>query len=423
MAGSQVLNRNRWICSLFLLQAMEALGFFDRLVYGGWQGKPGDKITESLNLMLIVTSLLLVGRGFRRIKYIRTGSLLTIAAAGFLLLSSLWSIDPQTTIRRGVIYLYVVTGAIGISGCMDGDEFMDVLALTCGISGAGSVLLWLASPANAVAAGTGDFIGIFTQKNVLGQVMAAGALASLHAIRTGRGRQRSAVMLTLFVIVAVASKSATSFMTIFAMCGIDGGITLFRKGGVVRLLAIAAVSVLSPVVVLAAVFPDSLLEMMGKDPTLTGRTDLWAYVLTDIAQKPLLGWGYSAFWSPDNPAAVEISDIMRWYVPQAHNGLLEMLLSIGFVGAGFFIFLWGRNVWKALRCMRTPAKALGISTLLACIGIFLVGISETVLMEPLQITTTLFFVTGLMCEQAVRPTRRQRAIGATRLGSHMPVRV
>jgi O-antigen ligase len=400
---------------------MQALGVIDRLIYGEWEGKPGDKITESLNLILIVTSLLLLRRGFRRTRSIRTSALLAVGVAGLMLLSTLWSIDPQTTLRRGFVYLFVIVGSIGIAGSMGDDEFMDVLALTCAASAVASILLLVIPLGQALAEST-DFTGIFAHKNVLGQVMAAGTLASLHCIRLGHHRLRNAIFLALFTIVALASKSVTSCMTLLAFCGIDGVLTLVRKGGVPRLVAIATIAVLSPVVVPALIFPDSLLELLGKDPTLTGRTEVWAYTLPDIAEKPLLGWGYSAFWSPNNPAAVDISDALKWYVPQAHNGLLEMLLNIGAIGAFYFVFLWARTIGLALRCMRTPAGAGAISPLLVCIGIFLIGISESVLMEPLQITTTIFFVTGFMSERALRLAQRQRSIRPSRLGSRAPVR-
>jgi len=41
--------------NFFLLQANEALGIVDRLVYGDWQVKSGDKITQGWNLLLFLS--------------------------------------------------------------------------------------------------------------------------------------------------------------------------------------------------------------------------------------------------------------------------------------------------------------------------------------------------------------------------------
>lgn len=42
---------SRWYhfaSAFFVLQAMQALGFIDRLIYGEWVGKGGDRTTQSL---------------------------------------------------------------------------------------------------------------------------------------------------------------------------------------------------------------------------------------------------------------------------------------------------------------------------------------------------------------------------------------
>ncbi len=83
--------------------------------------------------------------------------------------------------------------------------------------------------------------------------------------------------------------------------------------------------------------------MIGKDPTLTGRTDIWGYVIPYIYQRPLLGWGYVAFWSTTNPAAMVIAEELHWFAPQAHNGLLEMLFTCRARWHGFFHFSVGEN--------------------------------------------------------------------------------
>ena len=115
-----------------------------------------------------------------------------------------------------------------------------------------------------------------------------------------------------------------------------------------------------------------------------------------------------AFWSVNNPAAIAIGELLHWFSPQAHNGLLEMLLNVGLVGTFFFIFLWARTVWLSLRCIQTSEKALAISCLFSCAGIILVGISETVLLVPFEASTSVFFITGLLCERTMRAARLPR---------------
>jgi exopolysaccharide production protein ExoQ len=398
-----------WVSGFFLLQTMTAFSFVDRLVYGVWDNKPGDKITQTLNLLSILASLALFGRGYYSRRTIRAGGVLALLAVAFLFLSASWSVDPTTTVRQAFLYLFVVLGAIGIAGSLDADEYMDLLRWICFLSASASVALVVVSPSTAFGPGFGDFQGIFTHKNTLGQVMAIGALTSLHAMRVNRRRRAlNTFMLCAFIGMAFASASTTALLAIFAFCCVDRIIALLRRGGAALLLGIFLVLILVPTLVAIAFDPSPIFEIIGKDSTLTGRTDIWTYVINDISLKPLLGWGYFGFWSPSNPAAVEISDAVRWTVPQAHNGLLEMLLNIGVVGTAIFIFLFVRNIIFALRCLSTSAKALAISAILIYVGIVMTGISEFVLLAYSQPWTSLFFTTGLMCEQAVRAAKLQQ---------------
>ena len=210
--------------------------------------------------------------------------------------------------------------------------------------------------------------------------------------------------------MAYASKSTGALMAALLFCGISGFDSLWRKGGAARMTGAILAVFLAPALILAVAAPDTFLELIGKDPTLTGRTELWAYVIQDIGMKPWLGWGYYAFWLPTNPYAVEISDALRWSVPNAHNGLLEFLLDVGVLGTALFAFILIRTIVLAVRCLRTPERALAISAISCCAGILLVGVSETVLLTSTESTTPVMFITGLMCERALYVAKgRQRS--------------
>ena len=399
-----------WVSVFFMLQALQAFSLPDRILFGEWVGKPGDKLTEAVNLLAIVIGFLLFWRGFHQVRSIHTGAALAVALAGFFFLTAFWSVDPKDTEIRAMLYLFMVVGSIGIAANFEADEFMDLVAKTCFLAGVASLALLVVSPDDAHAGE--DFRGIFPHQNVAGEAMTIGVLATLHGLRVDVGRRfQNTIILIVVTIVAALSKSMTSLMTIATFCGTDLVIALIRRGGIPRVLAICASAVALPLLVLAAAFPDTVLEMLGKDPTLTGRTDIWAAVVADIWKRPWLGWGFLAFWSPLNPAAAEIADTFHWFVPQAHNGLLEMLLNLGVIGTVLLICFWARNVRLGLRCLRTPEKASAISCLLLCAGVVLVGISETVLLAPFEASTCVFFVTGFFCERAIWIAHR-RHVGA-----------
>ena len=396
----------------FLLQSMSGPKYIDRSIYGEWYGKAGDKITVTLNLVGIFTSLYLFWSGARKTRIAQLNWVLPLAAASLLLISVLWSVDPRVTFTQGTAYFFVVLGAIGLVEALDGDELMDLIALLCGLTAVASVVQFLIFPE------PGDFRGIFSQKNVLGQVMAGGVLTALHGARIrGVRRFRYICVIVLCAVVAFMSKSATSILTIVIFFWLDILGRLYFRGGSFRMISICLAIGSVPIVIVLVTNGNLIFEVFGKDSTLTGRTTFWPYVIDNISRKPLLGWGFCAFWSPLNPTALQIAEAIRgenyftFLIVNAHNGLLEFLLEIGFLGTSFFIFLWLRNLVKAVKCMNGRARQIGLSSVLLLIGILLVGVSEEVLLAAGQIWTNLFFMMGFICEKELWLARAARRKG------------
>jgi O-antigen ligase len=78
--------------------------------------------------------------------------------------------------------------------------------------------------------------------------------------------------------------------------------------------------------------PGVLLSLIGRDPTFTGRTDIWDALLQAISHKPLLGYGYLAFWGLDSEPRYWLAQAVDWDAPSGHNGWLDLAISLGIVG-------------------------------------------------------------------------------------------
>ena len=79
------------------------------------------------------------------------------------------------------------------------------------------------------------------------------------------------------------------------------------------------------------------LEALGRDATLTGRTEIWAVLTGQVAERPLTGYGYGVFWEVEDGPAFWVRQATAWPVPTAHNAWLETALAIG-VPATVFAF-------------------------------------------------------------------------------------
>jgi len=88
-------------------------------------------------------------------------------------------------------------------------------------------------------------------------------------------------------------------------------------------------------------------ESLGRDVTLTTRTDIWNAVL-DLKTNPLVGTGFASVWlTPEGSALVrEMGGL-----PHSHNGYLETYLNTGLIGVVLLLavlFVAGRNSIKEL---------------------------------------------------------------------------
>lgn len=72
-----------------------------------------------------------------------------------------------------------------------------------------------------------------------------------------------------------------------------------------------------------------ILGMLGEDPTLTGRVDLWTDLLA-VPNSEIFGAGYQSFWLG---SAIDTLWLKYSFKPnQAHNGYIETYLNLGIIG-------------------------------------------------------------------------------------------
>jgi len=73
----------------------------------------------------------------------------------------------------------------------------------------------------------------------------------------------------------------------------------------------------------------TMLSLLGRDRTLTTRTDLWDLLLK-WPINPILGTGYQSFWLGER--RLRIWQILKWNAVVAHNGYLETYINLGVLG-------------------------------------------------------------------------------------------
>jgi O-antigen ligase len=247
----------------------------------------------------------------------------------------------------------------------------------------------------------GDWRGLWFEKNAMGAIMAVSVLASI-ATAILRPDQRLRWMLNagLCLGLVVMSRSGTALITIGLILGAATALAVMRRGpapGVITIFVLGAVGFGAAAA--QALAPGVFLTLLGKDPTLTGRTDIWAAILRQAAAHPWLGFGYAAFWEKTSAPANFVRAETGWMVPSAHNGWLDMLVQLGVVGVALCAALLLLGYGLALRRALDDRDG---DWALIYLSIFLItSVSESVLMQRNSLNWTLCIatLTKILCER------------------------
>jgi exopolysaccharide production protein ExoQ len=251
------------------------------------------------------------------------------------LASPLWSAAPEVSTRRGIALLGTTVFALYLVARFTSDQIFRVLfsafvvvvplSMVCG-------LLRFGVP-------PGDWQGSFSSKNLLGQAMVLSTVISLlFALSESGWRRVLGAVTTLFSIaLLLLSDSKTSVVVLFASLLLLLPLRVLRLRHRVAELAVTATLVgAGSLAVWIAGNSGSVLNLLQRDATLTGRVPLWEMLWEMIQRKPWMGYGYGGFWLYwHGPSAAIWEACMArygWLPPNGHDGFIDLWLDLGAIG-------------------------------------------------------------------------------------------
>jgi O-antigen ligase len=264
--------------------------------------------------------------------------LMALVALAFA--STLWSIDSGATLRRSVWLALTMGFGLYLAWRYSWRELVSVIATAFMVLIAGSLALGLFAPAigRMQAEHPGAWCGLWTHKNTLGGIMALGVAvcASAAIVEPARRNLWIAATLGAFALVLL-STSKTALLASMLGLAVIAACMLMRRGPVHTIVVCAAsltAIILAASIVLLA--PDLIVAAIGRDLTLTGRTDIWQASARFVAARPWFGYGYYAFWLPEQGPAYWVRQAVQWQVASAHSSWLELALGLGRAGVALF---------------------------------------------------------------------------------------
>jgi O-antigen ligase len=293
---------------------------------------------------------MLIKRRFVLLRALQENTWLVVLFA-FMFVSILWSAVPFTSLKRWIHEIVaVIMGFVVLTEKNPRQAVECVVRRTIYILIPLSLLLIKYFPQYGLDyiswSGTPMWIGVADQKNGLGQLTSFATIFLIWSLQkrfrlpdSQKIRYLTLAELIIWIIALYLSKgsaagySATAFVTLaVALIFFSGLLWLKKKGKILGQNAIMAFFTI--LIIFGASAPligrlpaGDITSSLGRDSTLTGRTENWATLLPVALTKPVLGHGLGGFWTSEN--------LGKFYFP-AHNGYLEVLLILGFVGLLLF---------------------------------------------------------------------------------------
>ena len=259
---------------------------------------------------------------------------------------------------------------------------------------------------------TWSWHGSFPHKNTMLMFLLLGFALVLGFEQRRRVRK---VALTAIVVLVVLAHSTTGLGTLAVVLAVVLWVKLLQAERTSRRAAFLLITMVAASALLAVGMWSIpyLAEFAGKDTTFSGRTDIWSATWWAIEREPLQGYGLGgAFTGVELEPTREMVRQIGFDAASAHNGVLDLVLQLGWVGfAAFLVFLVPlcARGWFLVKA-RDP---LGLTVMVFVATLLFVSISEPVfLLSGFSVIAMLH--PPLLARVPRSATRRRELLAAAR---------
>jgi exopolysaccharide production protein ExoQ len=311
------------------------------------EGNPFAEVILAV-LYLIVTVIGMVH--LRSTRDAVSGTPVLLALILLALVSASWAETPGLVLRRSVALTGTSLLGVALAARLTFDAQLHLLRRIFRFAAVLSFLCSLFVPQYGKG-NDGTWQGIFGQKNGLGGIMALAVLVEWYIPATAfRSKVLKFVWLSAYGALLALSDSITAFIGVSITLV---SIAVFRtlrwryRVPLPILLGLGALlgGALFPVIITNM---DSVMPLLGRSGDLTGRTELWSFLVPVILKQLFFGYGYSGFWEGASVESEIIYKNIGWKAMYSHNGYLEIVLSLGLLGLLLILLFVGTGIKRAL---------------------------------------------------------------------------
>ena len=398
---------------IFVEQAFTAIalmlyagGPFNVILSGGLsQGdkqiaEPDYALTRSLFLLTYGVIIGLLFIRWKRLIWAIPYGLIIWSIVGFIGLSYFWSAMPGATLLSTIKLIGTTLFGTYIATRYTPKQQLQLLGWAFGLIVALSLFYAVLLPKYGIMGGVhaGTWRGIFTHKNSLGKMMTlSSTIFTLLLLSDRKHRPILGIFLSLSVFLLLRTTSKGALVSLIAMLSVTAVCQVLRAQYRWMVVLLGSIVLTAGVIATALVLNIEVIvvDILGKDLTFTGRTDIWMAAIQLIKIHPWLGYGYEAFWNGMDGPSAYILRTVKWPVPDAHNGFVELTLHLGLIGLSIFIVGYIINLIRSIVKVRTTSGVDFIWPLLYLVYVPLSNFPEQSLLIPNNILWVIYVTVTL----------------------------
>jgi O-antigen ligase len=365
----------------------------------------GNPLLQIMWALVYAVVLIRAIGNFRAIAAAVRANKFLLALVLLAIVSVFWSEEPGLTLRRSGALLATTLFGLDFAVRYSIRKQLQLVAIALSAVVALSVVVqvFFAGLVPVVdKAYPNAWVGLFDQKNVFARVIVLTAIVVFASVRRSMGGILTAAFTFLAATaLIILTQSITAVVALVGLILILQFAPALRWTGRVRtLIGFSAAVMVAPAIFLLIHYWALILNLLGRNGTLTGRAQLWAISVSSIELKPILGYGYSAFWMV-SAEALRINAVLRWTVPHAHNAYIDLALELGLVGLVLYVAAYIVALWRAVGYMRTDPEPGAKWPLVYFCFILLYSLTESSVLVPGSIFWMLFVAAACTVAQPV----------------------
>jgi O-antigen ligase len=417
---------------IVLLQ--RALAFFGFVYMSGGltllltpTGSEDSPLTQLLGIAiggLSVLALLFTPRPRDRPKGVYWPILIVLA---FAVLSVAWAVDFALALRRSGALILTAMFAVWLTETFSPRQIISILVAALITVCLSSFIAIFAFPEFGVHQATnilaetsiGAWRGLYNHKNELGRVVAIAAVLFLICALMRRQHRWVYILAYAQAIVLIVGSRSSQALVLLLLCSAAAILLVFLRHRTAAERALALIFLIPfgvVVYMLSDILAGEVLGALGKDITLSARTEIWQVVIDGMRDNFLLGGGYGSGWELVKD---QITQRFGRSIGHAHNGYLQLVVEIGVVGMALtFAVMIHTGLMAFVKFMRGRQSEFACFWV-AYLVLFLAGnIAASFALEYNSIDLVMFVMAPNLLHRAVpASTLQPEQIGETDLAA------